>query len=137
MGLPWVRLDSNIYAHDKFLALLDDPSTKKHAAINLYVFGLAWSGCHATDGFVPSYALKTIHGTPQLARLLVKYHLWDEGINGWTIRNYADRQQLSDETYTVRKSQQIGGAKGNCVRWHGADCGCWRSNVEPITRPIR
>jgi hypothetical protein len=135
MGLPWVRLDSNFHSHDKVLALLDEPSPKKWQAIALYTFGLGWSGCHGTDGVIPNYALKTIHGTPQVARFLVKYGLWDETTGGWSIRNYGDRQQLSDETYTVRKSQQLGGAKGNCVRWHGPDCGCWRSggaSVHPI-----
>lgn len=127
MALPWVRLDSNIHAHDKVLALLSDPSPKKWQAIAVYTFALGWSGGHGTDGWVPQYALGTVHGTPGIARLLVKYQLWDEGISGWTIRNYADRQQLSDETYTVRKTKQISGAKGNCVRWHGPDCGCWKT----------
>lgn len=126
MGLPWVRLDSNIYSHDKILMLLDDPSPKKHAAMNVYTFGLAYSAGHETDGFIARYALKMIHGTDAHARLLVKYNLWDEGLNGWTIRNYGERQQLSDETFTIRKQQVIGGQKGACVRHHGPDCGCWR-----------
>lgn len=125
-GLPWVRLDSNIHSHDKVLSLLDDPSPKKHHAFTLYICGLAWSCGHGTDGAIPKSALKAIHGTPVLARLLVKYRLWDESPAGWKIVNYADRQQLSDETYTVRKSQHLGGIKGNCVRHHGPDCGCWK-----------
>lgn len=126
MALPWVRLDSNFHAHDKILTLLDDPSTKKWQAIALYSFALGWSGGHETDGRIPKSALGVLHGTPNVARLLVKYGLWDETATGWEIRNYAVRQQLSDETYTIRKSQSIGAAKGNCVRWHGPDCGCWK-----------
>ena len=126
MALPWVRLDSNFHAHDKILTLLDDPSAKKWQAIALYSFALGWSGGHETDGRIPKSALGVLHGTPNVARLLVKYGLWDETATGWEIRNYAVRQQLSDETYTIRKSQSIGAAKGNCVRWHGPDCGCWK-----------
>lgn len=128
MGLPWVRIDSNCHSHDKFLALLDDKSAKKHQAAALYFFSLGWSGGHATDGFIPKYALEQVHGTPLAARLLVIYGLWDEAVNGWQIRNFADRQQLSNESYTIRKTQQIGGKKGACVRHHGEDCGCWKSS---------
>lgn len=127
MGLPWVRLDANIYAHDKIIELLDDPSTQKGLAAAVYQFALAWSGGQGTDGLVRKSALKFIHGTPQVARLLVKHQLWDEHPSGWTIRNYAARQQLSDEAYTIRKSQQVGGKKGACVRHHGPTCGCWRN----------
>jgi hypothetical protein len=130
MGLPWVRLDTNIYSHDKILALLDDPSPKKHAAINVYTFGLAYSAGHETDGFIAKYVLKVIHGTDAHARLLMKYGLWDEAVNGWTIRNYADRQQLAGQIYMVRKQQVIGGKKGACVRHHGLDCGCWRDDED-------
>lgn len=126
-GLPWVRLDSNIYAHDKILSLLADPSSKKWQALAAYMMALAWSAGQGTDGVVPEYALRVIHASPAIARLLVKYQLWDESPSGWSIRNYADRQQLAGETYTVRKSQKEGGTKGNCIRWHGPDCGCWRS----------
>jgi hypothetical protein len=67
-----------------------------------------------------------LHGTPTTARMLVKYRLWKELLVGWEIVNFEDRQQLSNETYTIRKAQHIGGVKGNCIRHHGPDCGCWR-----------
>lgn len=125
-GLPWVRLDSNIASHDKILALLSDPSPKKWQAAAMYPFALAWSGGQGTDGFIPTTALGMIHGSASAARLLVKYRLWEEGTAGWRIVNYSDRQQLSDETYTIRKQQHTGGLKGACIRHHGPDCGCWR-----------
>ncbi len=126
-GLPWLRLDSNFYAHDKILGLIDDPSPKKWQAIACYVMGLSWSVQVGTNGDIPKSALGRISCTPIIARLLVKHQLWDEGLTGWHIRNFADRQQLSDETYTVRKAQSLGATKGNCVRHHGPDCGCWRN----------
>ncbi len=44
MGLPWVRLDSNIASHDKILHLLSDPSPKRWQAAASYMFAMAWSG---------------------------------------------------------------------------------------------
>ena len=122
MALPWVRLDSNIHSHDKILALLSDPSPKKWQALAVYVMALGWSGGHGTDGKVPTYALGQVHGTQFSARLLVKYGLWAEHLTGYTIVNFGDRQQLSDETYTIRKSQSLGGKRGNCKRWHEQPC---------------
>lgn len=136
MGLPWVRLDANIHSHDKILALLDDPSPKKWQATAVYMMSIGWSGGHETDGKVPRSALGQIHCTLPAARLLVKYRLWKEALAGWEIVNYGDYQQLSDETYTIRKSQAIGGKKGNCLRHHGPKCSkgigggpCWRDEA--------
>ncbi len=127
MGLPWCRIDTNLPQHDKILALISDPSPKKWQAIACYHFAIEWSVGTGTDGKVAQYALNAVHCTPQVARLLVKYHLWDEAPHGWNIRNFSDRQQLSDETYTVRKAQHLGGLKGNCIRHHGPNCGCWKA----------
>jgi DNA primase large subunit len=127
MALPWVRLDSNFHAHDKVLALLNDESRSKWQASALYVFALGWSGGQETDGLIPNSALGMLHGSQAAARLLVKHRLWKETLVGWEIVNFADRQQLSDETYTIRKAQHIGGLKGNCIRHHGPSCGCWRT----------
>lgn len=126
MPLPWVRLDANVSSHDKVLALLSDPSPKKWQAMSSYFFALGWAGGQGTDGFVPMSALPFVHGTKQTARLLVKYQMWDEGLTGWQIRNYGERQQTSQITEAIKNAQSIGGKKANCVRWHGADCGCWR-----------
>lgn len=132
MALPWVRLDSNIYGHDKILALKSDPSPKKWQAIAVYMMSFAWSGGQGTDGFIPNYALEQIHATAVIARLLVKYGLWDDGIAGYWIRNFADRQQLTTDQKTpeeIKQSQHIGGIKGNCIKYHGRECGCWRDAV--------
>jgi hypothetical protein len=127
MGLQWVRLDANVATHDKVLALISDPSTKKWQAISSYFFALGWSGGQGTDGFVPAYGLGTIHGTTTTARLLVKYGLWDEGVNGWTIRNFASRQELTIITEAKRLSAHMAALKANCIRWHGPDCHCWKT----------
>jgi hypothetical protein len=127
MGLPWVRLDSNIAAHDKILHLLSDPSPKKWQAAASYCFALAWSGGVGQEGKVPAAALQMVHGTHATARLLVKYHLWEEAVAGWTIRNYDQRQELLIVSESKRAAQRLGALKGNCQRFHGKDCGCWKS----------
>jgi hypothetical protein len=129
MGLPWVRLDSGIPAHDKILHLLSDPSPKRWQASSSYMFSLAWSGGQGTDGHIPTAALPFVHGTVATARLLVKYHLWEEALAGYQIRNYDQRQELLIVSETKRAAQRAGALKANCRRHHGPDCGCWRAGL--------
>lgn len=129
MPLPWVRLDSNVAQHDKILALINDKSPKKWQAMSSYFFALAWSGGQGTDGFIPSYALNSVHGTQQTARLLVMYRLWEEGLAGYRIVNYETRQELTIVAEAKRAAQAAGARKANCKRWHGPDCGCWKESA--------
>jgi len=126
MALPWVRLDSNVGSHDKVLGLICDPSSKKWQALASYFVALGWAGGQGTDGFVPRNALGFVHGTPQTARLLAKYGLWEEATNGWHIRNYEERQELTIVTESKRVAAQMASRKANCARWHGPDCYCWK-----------
>lgn len=130
MALPWVRLDTNMPSHDKVLALLADPSPKRHQAAFSWTCSLAWAGGAGTDGFIPAYALSAVHGTPATARLLEKYALWDEGVGGWHVRNYAQRQELNVVAEMKRAGRTASARKANCVRHHGPDCGCWLSDSE-------
>lgn len=129
MSLPWVRLDSHIASHDKILALLADPSPKRWQAAFSYTCALGWSGDHGTDGAIPVTALPFIHGNKVTARLLVTYRLWEEGLTGWQIPNFTSKQEMAAVTAGKREAQRVGGAKGNCIRHHGPDCGCWRELV--------
>jgi hypothetical protein len=129
MGLPWVRLDANIAAHDKILALLSDPSATKWQAVASYMFSTAWSGGAGTDGYVPRTALPFVHGTSATARLLEKYGLWTEAPAGWRIPNFDKRQPLTAAAESVRQTKQKASAKGNCIRHHGPDCGCWQETA--------
>ena len=126
MGLPWARLDSNIASHDKILALLSDPSPKKWQALASYMCSFAWSTGQGTDGLIPRFALPAIHGTTATARLLEKYHMWVEAPTGWAIVNFHQRQSLSAAADSAREAKRLGAAKGNCIRHHGPDCGCWK-----------
>ena len=127
MGLPWVRLDANIPSHDKILALLNDPSPRRWQAFTSYVCSFAWSGGQGTDGHIPTYALGSVHGTKETARLLEKYGLWDEAVAGWTVRNFAKRQPSTATSESTHDAKRRASAKGNCVRHHGPDCGCCSS----------
>lgn len=132
MALPWVRLDSNIAAHDKILHLLSDPSTKRWQAAASYMFGLGWAGGTGSDGDIPTAALPFIHGTKDTARLLEKYHLWEPITNGWHIRNFEQYQEMLFVTEMKRAAQRAGGIKGNCIKHHGPDCGCWKNGLDAL-----
>jgi hypothetical protein len=126
MSLAWVRLDTGIASHDKILNLLADPSSKRWQAAASYMFALGWCGNHATDGHIPTTALPFVHGTKATADLLVRYGLWDTAVKGWHVRNYLTRQQAASTGDEIKAAQQAGSKKGNCIRWHGDECGCWR-----------
>lgn len=128
MSLPWVRLDSNIGTHDKVTALLSDKDGPK--ALALYVCALGWSGGHGTDGHIPRHMLPIIvpgaKVTDRHAVLLVEHRLWEYAPDGWSIRNYALRQELEVVSAAKREAARVGGRKSQCVQRHGPDCGCWR-----------
>jgi len=126
MALPWVRLDANIFSHDKILHLLDDPSPKKWQAVSSYMFALAWAGGVGNDGHITPAALRVVHGTPATARLLVKHGLWEEKAHGWVIHNFTQRQELAIVTEAKRFAQRRAAMKTNCERHHGKQCGCWQ-----------
>jgi hypothetical protein len=125
VALPWVRLDSNIASHDKMLALIHHPSAHRWRAAAVYPFALGWSGAAGTDGHIPFHALGQVHGTKPVAALLVEVGLWVPDPLGWTIPNWAERQQVSGTSDAIRRAKAVGAMKGNCIRWHGKDCGCW------------
>ncbi|MGH1563064.1 hypothetical protein [Mumia sp. DW29H23] len=124
MALPWVRLDSHIASHDKVLALLADPSSKRWQAAFSYVSALGWSGSQGTEGQIPATALPFVHGTTVTARLLVKHQLWDEvgPGQGWVIRNYLERQMSNEAFEALQSRRQMGAEKGGCRKNHGPDC---------------
>lgn len=123
MPLPWVRLDSSFPTHDKVLALLDERDGR--GAGFVYVCSLAYAGLHGTDGLIPYNALPFIHARKADVERLVQVGLWDTDPDGWRIPNYLARQQSQAANERVRRTRRVASAKGNCVRWHGQECGCW------------
>ena len=131
-GLPWVRLDTAFPTNFKVLQLAAD---RHWQALSCYVCSLAWSGEHGTDGYIPPLALPVIHGTPRIADQLVEVMLWQSRNGGWVIPDWADHQPSSEESHRRAHRSSIGAIKGNCVRWHGAKCGCWRKAVAGADDP--
>lgn len=127
MPLPWVRLDANIRDHDKVLELIGERDGWRAYAV--YTFSLGWAGGHGTDGYIPRSALPILHGTPRVAELLVRHRLWELVEGGWSIRNYAARQELAVITEGKRAAQRKGARMTNCRRRHGPDCGCWERDA--------
>jgi hypothetical protein len=132
MTLPWVRLDTGLPTHPKFIALLeDDPNPARWRAAFSYIAALAWAGANETDGKIPTVALKYVHGTRTTAELLVKHGLWESWDNGYRIHNFDRRQQLATTADTKRLMASTNASRAACARWHGPDCwtedGCSRT----------
>lgn len=110
MALPWVRLDTGLPDHPKMLALLGG---KKHRAAVAYMFGLAYSGRHELDGFIPEAALPFIHATKADALALCEVGFWHARQGGYEINDWADYQPSSDETAKRKESARLAAMK----RW--------------------
>jgi hypothetical protein len=122
MALPWVRLDTGFPSNPKVLHLT---SARKHRAVAVYVFSLAYAGGHGTDGFIPTAALPFIHGNEKDAEALVNATLWHPCMGGWQINGWAEYQPSTKEHEKRKESLRRSSAKANCIRHHGKDCGCW------------
>lgn len=117
MGLPWIRLDTNMPTNDKIIHLagLGD---KGLAAAFVYVSSLAHSGAHETDGFIARGALPFVHGKASHARLLVDAGLWDVMAGGWQIRNWGERNLVAAMQQAISTARSEAGRKGADARWH-------------------
>lgn len=129
-GLQWVRLDTNCFTHDK-VALLTQ-QRDGYRAWTVYTFSLAYSGGHATDGFIPRHILPMLHGTEKIAMQLVEARLWEYAEGGWQIHNWDERQELSMVTEMKRASARRGGRKRACQRYHPPGCTCWNDSEAEI-----
>lgn len=128
MGLPWVRLDTNISGNDKIADLLADDTESvsvRYQAAFSYVCSFSYSGGHETDGLIKFSVLAAVHGTKKTSQLLMKHYLWTPDPLGWRVVNYDKRQQLSATTKQIKNAQRAGALRANCVRWHGSECKCW------------
>lgn len=113
MALPWVRLDTAFPQNPKVLMLAED---KKWQSIAVYVAGLAYSGAHGTDGFLPSFALPFIHGTKRNATDLATVGLWIPRAGGWDINGWAEFQPSSEEHQARSKKARLAAEE----RWRRA-----------------
>jgi len=112
MSLPWVRLDANIASNHKMLNLI---AGKRHRAALAYVFGLAYSGGHELDGFIPQASLPFLHATSGDASALVEAGMWEVVDGGWLVNDWSEFQVSSDDSRKRREKAQNAAVK----RWHG------------------
>ena len=125
MGLPWVRLDVGFSRNPKMLALLHEKDGY-HAAF-VWVVSLTYAGEQGSDGYIPESALHVLHARKRDACLLVEHRFWHSATGGgWVINGWDDYQQSNSETQERARRLREGAVKGNCIRWHGPDCGCWK-----------
>ncbi len=116
MGLPWIRMDTNLPTNDKILGLagLGDRGL---AAAFVYMASLAHSGGHETSGFIAKGALPFVHGKPTHARLLVEARLWTPVEGGWQIVNYGDKNMVGAAAQALSTVRAEAGKKGAEARW--------------------
>ena len=129
MPLPWVRLDSSFATHDKVLRLVTEHGDRGRAAGFVYACALGYCGLHGTDGLVSFAALPFVHGRKRDAELLVEVTLWRPDPSVWQVTNYAMRQEQSSVTVAKKHAAVTAASKAACVRWHGANCGCWQGTA--------
>lgn len=110
-GLPWIRFDTSLPDNPKILNLVEERDGR--AAGFVYCCGLAYSGKHGTDGFIPGSALPRINGRPADPGRLVSTELWLPVAGGWQINGWADKQESTDETQARRERAQ----KAAAARW--------------------
>ena len=132
MGYPWARLDANIAHHDKICWLKAQRGGWR--AISVYLFSIGWSVGQGTDGHIPAHMARSLDADRQTTALLTAANLWEQhpAGNGWLIRNFAERQEVSLIREGKEKMRQVSSMKANCTRWHGPDCGCWKTSSDLI-----
>jgi hypothetical protein len=112
MSLPWIRLDTALPDHPKILALIGHKDGRATAFV--YICGMAYSGRHGTDGFIPREALPRINGRQSDADRLCDVGLWkDAGGFGWEINGW-DEYQASDQSTKERSERARRAAE---IRW--------------------
>lgn len=116
MGLPWIRLDTNIPTNTKILELAGR-GDKGLAAAFVYVASLAHAGGHETSGFIAKGALPFVHGKPAHARLLAEARLWIVVEGGWQIANWGERNLVGATSQALSEVRAAAGRKGAATRW--------------------
>lgn len=110
MGLPWIKLDVQMFENPKLLYLKED---RKHRAIVVHLEGMCYSGRHGLAGYIPKAALRIIGGTSADAKILVTAGLWIPAPGGWQIHDWDEHQLSLDEMQKRRERAQ----KGAAARW--------------------
>lgn len=114
----WVKLDTNIFEHPKFLGLDAE-------SLRVWLRILTWSGQWATDGHITTAQLAALFGAPPNLDELCSRGLLDITDNGVCIHDWADHQT----TAAARKATRENARKR--VEKHRA-----RNDTNAVTHPV-
>jgi hypothetical protein len=105
--MTWGKNDDGLHEHDKFRNL-------SATAIGIWTVTRSWSSQNETDGFIPADIVRRKvsqhargHRSPKVAQELVDAGLWDVGIGGWMIHDFADW----NETRAQKQARRTGDAR--------------------------
>lgn len=119
-GLPWVRIDSDLAQNPRIVEMIGDHGQRGIAASFVFVCSIGHCAAHNTDGEIKRHVLPFIHGTPQLARLLVEAGLWEQDGNGWRIPKYEDHQPTRETRDAAAAARSAAAKKAADARWGNA-----------------
>lgn len=113
MAGAWVRVDANLAANHKVLALLEQRGGDR--ALNVFIFGLGYCMNANNDGFIPKVALGLFHGSKKDATLLEGVGMWHALPGGWQVHDWAEYQPSSEEAQ--KRSEKA--KRAAAARWGG------------------
>jgi hypothetical protein len=109
-GVPWIRVDTAMFEHPKFLYLEEEGQYK---AMIVHLKGMTYSGRHGLAGFVPRVALAMLGACLDDAQTLVDACLWTPQPGGWIMHGWDEYQPVSEEAQ--KRSEKA--HKAAVVRW--------------------
>lgn len=126
-GLQWIRLDTAMFDHPKFLYLIEDGH---YRAIVLHIRAMCYSATYDLAGFLPEVALRMLGGCSgdaqtmlseclDDAKTLLDACLWAPAQGGWQINSWQEYQSASDaaekRSEKAKNAAQVRWAKRNGV----------------------
>jgi hypothetical protein len=109
-GLQWIRIDTAMFQHPKFLYLEEEGN---QASIVLHLKAMCYSAQHDLAGFLPDVALSCLGGCLGDAKPLIDGCLWTPAKGGWQIHGWAEFQPAGMDAQQRRERAQ----KGAAARW--------------------
>lgn len=125
--MDWVKLSTNYYL---------DPAVMRagEAAEVLFTRGLAYSGDHETDGFIPAQAVPSLTPTRGRQRVtaLVREGLWAAVEGGWSIPRFTEWQNSH-----ARMQKARDGGRQRQQKWRARHNGVTNIVSDAVSTPSR
>ena len=107
--MPWLKVDDVFTEHPKVLPLSD-------AAFRVHVHALCYCVRLQTDGLIPSAALRSLRGTPRLAKQLVDAGCWEAHDGGWLVHDFLNYNVSKADWEAERERKAKAGQLGGLAR---------------------